>query len=287
VTITAPRTSALRTAFAWHRPLMAVALAMAGLVLVGLAGLVVDQRTITALPAWAKPTKFAISVLIFAVTWSVRRRVYQVMAISIAVLFFATLYLVAALFRARDNDPARTFAIRAGGVLAIVGMAIGQLMTDPTRAQIAAGGTIVGAHTVGIPDGGPGLPLLGWSSVAGDLRIGHFVGMHALQVIPLVLIALELIAPRVPLLRDAPVRLRLVAVTSVGYAGLIALVTWQALRGQSIVDPDALTLGALAALVGLVALGAGWAVTSRAATSRAATSRAATSRTSDARMAPR
>jgi hypothetical protein len=33
------------------------------------------------------------------------------------------------------------------------------------------------------------------------------------------------------------------------YAGLVALVTWQALRGQSILQPDALTLGALAVLV--------------------------------------
>ena len=41
-----------------------------------------------------------------------------------------------------------------------------------------------------------------------------------------------------------------------GYAGLIALVTWQALRAQSIVHPDAATLGALAALVAAVALSA-------------------------------
>lgn len=85
-----------------------------------------------------------------------------------------------AVFFLRLSTRSTTLAVRAGAVIALAGMGLAYLMTGPTAAQLADFRGIAGAHTVGLADGGPGLPVLGWSTVGGDLRIPHFIGMHAL-----------------------------------------------------------------------------------------------------------
>lgn len=185
----------------------------------------------------------------FNVSTPLDAAVWEVMAGSIAAVWVATLVISIVLFANPGPDPARNLAIRAGAVISLIGMGLGFLMTIPSAAQIQAGNGILGAHTVGLADGGPGLPLLGWSTVGGDLRIPHFVGMHALQLLPLILIVLEALSRRFAVLRDGGVRTRLMMLAAAGYAALVALVTWQALRGQSVVHPDAFTLLALAVIV--------------------------------------
>jgi hypothetical protein len=177
--------------------------------------------------------------------------IFQAMGMTIGVLYVATLVIAVLLLIQRVGEPAVTWTIRLGVIIALVGMALGVLMVLPTAEQLAAGTEdVVGAHAVGVPDGGPGMPLTGWSTTGGDLRIPHFVGIHALQVLPLFAIALGVLAGRFPRLRDSGVRLRLVLVAAAAYCGLLALVTWQALRGQPLLGPDAATLavaGVLAA----------------------------------------
>ncbi len=185
--------------------------------------------------------------------------IYDVMGKMIMGLWVTTLVLTILVMVTKVPDRASSWAVRTGAALSLAGISLGILMTNPTAQQLAqwkAGGrpSMVGAHTVGLEDGGPGLPILGWSTVAGDLRIPHFVGMHALQALPLLAMALAALAPRFPRLRDDVVRTRLVLIGAAGYAGLTALVTWQALRAQSIVRPDATTLGAFALLVAGVGL---------------------------------
>ncbi|MDQ1082402.1 MULTISPECIES: hypothetical protein [Microbacterium] len=277
--------SALPLPDRWHRPLVVVAAAMGGLVLVTGVAAVVDPREILGQNAWFKPMKFAISLGLYAITiaWMIGqlrrwRRVadiagtvtavaivaeiviitgaaaagttshfnvttplnstlWVVMGASIAALWIAGLAAAVALVLNPTPDRARTLAVRAGVGIGLIGMAVAFFMTGPTEAQLDDFEGIVGAHAVGVPDGGAGLPFFGWSTEGGDLRVPHFVGMHALQLLPLGVLGLELAGRRIRVLRDARLRLELVAVASVALLILLGLLTGQALAGQSVVAP--------------------------------------------------
>ncbi len=187
----------------------------------------------------------------------------QIFASSVPGLFLANLLIVLILCWQRLADRPTTWAIRAGLALAIAGMVQAYLMgfTGTQRVVDAEGRAVelIAGHTVLDPAArseaardGSGLPLIGWSTLGGDLRIPHFLGLHGIQVLLLAVIVVARLARRHPWLRDERTRAELIGVLALGYAGLFGLTYWQAMRAQPLLRPDATTLGALAALITVV-----------------------------------
>src|SRR6266851_4778441 len=182
---------------------------------------------------------------------------FSTMAVIIVLVWLMSVVAAVLLIAQRLPDSAFAWSLRLGLLIAIVGMAVAFLMPQPTPDQLAAlstgaAPTTIGAHSVGVADGGPGLPIVGWSTVGGDLRVAHFFGLHALQVLPFI----GWLLARRPSL-GARQRLLLVWTSGLAYLGLVVILTWQALRGQSVIAPDAATLAAFAVLLGSVCLGYG------------------------------
>jgi hypothetical protein len=180
------------------------------------------------------------------------------MGAFIVLVWVMNLLLAIALLLQRMPDRTFAWSLRLGLLISAIGMAIAFFMVTPRpeqAAQIAAGygPHIVGAHSVGVADGGPGLPVLGWSTVGGDLRVAHFVGLHALQVLPFLGWPLT---RRKGVLGLLPVSDRLALLWSAGvaYLGLVLILTWQALRGQSVVHPDTKTLAAASSVAAAFAI---------------------------------
>ena len=236
-----------------RRPLLARAVA-----LVTAVGLVVEIAVIGYAAAVGTTSHFNVATELSATLWSL-------MAASIVVVWVMALVVGVLVLRSPLPDRARTLAVCAGIALALVGMALAFLMTTPTADQLEDFQGVAGAHAVGVPDGGAGIPFLGWSTEGGDLRIPHFAGLHALQALPLTLLALELASRRVAALRSERTRFRLVLVAALGYAAVIALLTWQALQGQPITAPSAGFLAGAAVVVAGVAAGAAAALGTRSA----------------------
>jgi hypothetical protein len=169
--------------------------------------------------------------------------VYGVMGVSIACIWLAMLVLTVVLFRQSFAGSAWGWSLRLGMVLALIGTGSGTLMTAPNSRQLAEAHVtgrlpVGGAHTVGAPDGGLGLPVTGWSADHGDLRVAHFLGMHGLQVLPL--LAWWIARRRTS--ADGRTQRNLIFAAAASYLTLFGLILWQAFRGQSIAQPDSLSL---------------------------------------------
>jgi hypothetical protein len=178
--------------------------------------------------------------------------VFDLMGASILLVWVATGVLAVVLVGQRLENRVLAAGLGWGLAVSLVGMIVAVLMINPVNQwvqQLSHGPPplLDGGHTVGAPDGGPGLPVANWSTRAGDLRAPHFVGIHALQLLPLWAWLLGRHGRRLGL--GGGQQLRLVHLAGVAYLGVVVLLVWQALRGEPVTRPGAATLTAAGLLV--------------------------------------
>ena len=201
--------------------------------------LAVELVLIAAMAALGTTSHFNVSTPTAIVIWSL-------MATFISIVLFSTLFLSITILLQKQQELSLKLTLVLGSLNTAVGMGLAYLMTSPTANQLASFQGIAGAHAVGVSDGGLGLPFLGWSTVAGDLRVGHFFGLHSIQV-AVILLAVTLVLPialRVPLL----------IVGNFTWLGFVGLVTWQSLRAEPFSSPSQLSLTGFGVLLAVAAV---------------------------------
>ena len=255
---------------AWLKPFkFAISTSIYSLTLAWVFGWLTDRPRMRRIVGWTTAIVFVLEVAIidlqawrgttshFNAATTLDRVLFGVMGAAIMIQTFVSVAVAVALWRQRFSDRALGWALRFGMTLTIAGALTGPLMTRPTSEQLAnaragRGIPIIGAHSIGGRDGGPGVPVTGWSREHGDVRVPHFIGLHAIQVLALVAVGLRRWR------RSEAVRVRVVFAAAASYAMLFLLLIWEALRGQSVVAPDAIALVSIAIWAAVTVLTLGW-----------------------------
>ncbi len=222
---TAPQTAAWNprwiVAELWRRNrfLCAVAAVNTALFVVFTAGIVLDPTRVNGEPVWLKPAKFAGSIALVSATLSwvgihlpVKPRFHRRVSLVVGCGFLIEIALIggqAARGVGSHFNRATLLDTAIGAVMGvtivIVTGAIALLAVRARRGAFAvhpafATGILLGlgVFVVGAVEGGimiaiqsrtlatigPTVPVVGWQ-VVGGFRLTHFVGLHALQVLPL------------------------------------------------------------------------------------------------------
>jgi hypothetical protein len=254
-----------------QRALMSAGFAFVALLVVLSALSLFDSQQILGINRWIKPSKFASSIAIYfftlavylnflrgfekskkVIAWSVialmtgeivlilmqavrgttshfnnsnafNAAVFGAMGLMIVVNTLLVVYLAVLYFRVEVELPkALIWGMRLGLILFLLASAQGGYMSAQT------------GHAVGVPDGGAGLPFVNWSTEGGDLRAAHFVGMHALQAIPLFAAMLIFLQKRFSAIRATA----LTIIFSILYLAAFSIVFTQALRGKPLLGRE-------------------------------------------------
>ncbi len=226
-------------------------------------GLILDNRTLMGINVWIKPLKFSISIAIFLYTTGYLITKYPYSAkkkrflnrVTAWTLFLE--FLIIACQASRGVKSHFNMATPLDSILfLLMGIFVGinvlvlvlfiidtiRLKLNTTKAVQWAillgwlsvffgswvGGQMLGqvGHTVGQADGGAGLPLVNWSTIAGDLRIAHFFALHGLQIIPLFAVGISR-------KWNSSMRNNIILVTlfTLIFASCIGYIFWQAKQG--------------------------------------------------------
>lgn len=242
----------------YYHSLFALALAA-----ICLGGMLIDERTLMGVNVWLKPLKFCISTLIYLMTIGFFTHLYKYgkrkknfinhlvsWTLSVELLIIVGQGARGVQSHYNMSSPMDGILFAAMGILVAVNVLvmvmflIDTLRNKPQLGYTLLGGLLVAwiailygssvggqmisqmSHNVGVVDGGKGLPLVNWSLSGGDLRIAHFFGIHAIQIIPLVVFQFT------KRFHASPLKAGLLsAVFSLAYVGMMGLTFYQAKHG--------------------------------------------------------
>ena len=99
---------------------------------------------------------------------------YAIMGVGSLMLTFTAGYVGYRIWRNRNGD---IWRMAAG-----LGLMLGAVLSTVTAGYMSS---LAGHSVGGDVSGVTGLPFFHWSTTGGDLRVAHFVALHAMQMVPL------------------------------------------------------------------------------------------------------
>ena len=251
--------------YAWAKPCkFSISLAVYGLTLIWFSGYLTQHKRFFELACRASLVGTVVELL--AIMLQVVRGaashfnsatgfdhcIFAIVTLSIMPVAFSVLALFVMLLREKNLPEVLGLSLRWGVFLTLVGLIPGVLMLLPVglREHIFCYRQFEG-HAVGSALGSRGIPFIGWNAIAGDLRVAHFLGIHALQVLPFVGLALARFSRNLSVSRQR----FLVWNAGLTYLAFIGLLTWQALHSESVAAPGTKTIAAALVMISLSLLG--------------------------------